>query len=120
MRKTLRIKVSVGGASPEAAKRLAVGAQTRLRKVHAILREALGAKGEERYCFLQDGRVFGNPALNTDYVENDATFSLRYCLCLPGHTVDYVLGRTKYTVELESIEVSVAREAAARPSRPLR
>ena len=104
MRKALRIKVSIAGASSQGCKRLVLSGHLTLRKAHAVLRQELGAPAECRYCFQQDGRIFANPALHRDYVEDDATYNLNHCLCLPGHTLEYVLGGLRLSIELEAIE----------------
>lgn len=101
MRKVMQLKVSVDGT--QVWRRILVSANLSLRKAHGVLREALGWEGIGSYCFQQDGRVFGNPALHSDYVEDDAAFGLRYCLCLPGQSLEYVWGRWRHTIVLEDI-----------------
>ena len=101
MRKTLRLKVSVDGTT--VWRRILVPAHLSLRKAHGVLREALGWEGDASYCFRQDGREFGNQALHSEYVEDDAAFSLRHCLCLPGHTLEYAWGPWKHSIVLEEV-----------------
>lgn len=102
MRKVMQLKVSVNGT--QVWRRILVPANLSLRQAHGVLREALGWEGVGGYCFQQDGRVFANPALHSDYVEDDSAFRLRYCLCLPGQTLEYDWGAWKHTIVLEAVE----------------
>jgi hypothetical protein len=103
MRQLMQIKVTLEGTALPVWRRILVPAHFTLRKAHGVLVEAMGWEGGGPYHFFQDGRLFANPALHSDYVEDDAQFRLRYCLCLPGQSVGYAFGPWKHLIVLEAV-----------------
>jgi hypothetical protein len=126
MPKTLQIKVTLAGTAPPVWRRLVVPALMTLRQAHTVLHDVMGWQENGSYRFQQDGREFGNQALHVDYVEDDSSYRLNHCLCLPGHSVEYVFGAWKHTIVLEAIAPGVAKpwrllagEGACPPARGL-
>lgn len=80
-----------------------MSANATLRQAHGVLQKSMGRDGKHEYRFCQDGREFGRRRDEWVYLEDDSRFSLRYCLCMPGHTLDYWDGPWRYTITLETI-----------------
>lgn len=103
-----------------------VSANVTLRQAHGVLQKAMGWPAGGEYVFRQDGREFGPPGNPEVYVEDDSMCSLRYCLCLPGQTLEYAYGPWTHTIVLETIEHAGGRfpwkvmgGAGACPSAPI-
>ena len=103
MKKMLQVKACIKGSSPPIWRRILVPASLTLLRTHAVLCEAMGWSADCPYQYHQDGRIFADPTLDFDYVEDDATYRLGYCLCLPGHTLDYWSGPWRFELTLEEI-----------------
>lgn len=110
MRNVLQLMVSIEGTSPPAWRRILAPAHLTLRRAHRMLEEAFGRNAGASYVFAQDGRLFGDQALHDDYIEDDAAFRLSYCLCLPGHTLEYVVGPWRHSILLESMGPGQAKQ----------
>ena len=103
-RKIYQLRVSLEGVNPPVWRRVLVSANVTLRQAHGVICKAMGWDGFHGYGFQQDGRLFGRPPESEEYyVEDDSMFSLRYCLCLPGQTLEYAYGSWKHLIVLESV-----------------
>jgi hypothetical protein len=105
MSKILQVKITLVGTAPPVWRRIVIPGHLTLRQTQAVLHNVMGWKEGGSYRFCQDGREFGNPALHADYLEDDSSYRLSHCLCLPGHDVQYVFGAWKHSIVLESIEI---------------
>ena len=109
MRKIYQLRVSLDGTAPPVWRRILVSANVTLRQAHGVLQKAMGWDGTLEYVYRQDGREFGPPANPAVYVEDDSMFSLRYCLCLKGHTLEYAYGPWRHTILLEEVDYASGR-----------
>jgi hypothetical protein len=108
-RRIYQLKMSLEGAESPIWRRILVSANVTLRQAHHVLQKAMGGEGSQPYCFAQDGREFGNRQDEHVFLEDDSMFSLRYCLCLVGHTLEYRDGPWEYSIELEAIQHAEGR-----------
>jgi pRiA4b ORF-3-like protein len=108
-RRIYQIRVSLESTGAPVWRRILVSANVTLRQAHGVLQKALGRDGKSPYCFAQDGREFGKCCDEGVYLEDDSMYSLRYCLCLVGHTLEYRDGPWKYSMELEAIQQAQGR-----------
>jgi hypothetical protein len=109
-RRIYHLKLSLIGARLPVWRRIAISANVTLQQAHGVIQKAMAWRGIHRYCFSQDGREFGQlPPDGAFYVEDDSSFSLRYCLCLPGHELMYAYGPWRLSIVMESMEKAEGR-----------